>query len=161
MILSHSASSEVKLITPNIVQKNFKGVKDKVVLYNNQLGEDWLNDYIYFRRSFSSLVEVYSCTDNRIEMEYIEGEIINFRTCSKKVLHQVLLFTYDLMKASIIFCDTHGYYFVHGDMNPTNFIQTKKGIRLIEPDGFRRYNKLDMNQWVIHQMRFSTRLMNV
>lgn len=163
MIISDNERQRVELVN-DIVVKTFKGKKDSngFPLYNDQLGDVWFDRYKKYREIVPSICEVYEVTPNRIVMEYVKGEPVIFRTCSRKQLHQVLLYYYELMIGSLTYYNQYGHYFIHGDMNPTNMlIPTGSNLRLIEPDGFRESKTLDLNQFLINQMRFSTRLMYV
>jgi len=179
MIISDNERQKVELDN-NIIIKTFKGLKDPNghSLYNNQLGELWFERYKRYREIVPSICEVYEVTENSIVMEYVKGEPVIFRTCSKKELNAVLLYYYELMRGSLTYYNEYGHYFVHGDMNPTNMLLqtrdvypstvstkgTKKellNLRLIEPDGFFKHARLDLNNFIMNQMRFSTRLMYV
>jgi hypothetical protein len=179
MIISENNIQKVELDN-DIVIKTFKGAKDihGHALYNNQLGDVWFDRYKKYREIVPSICEVYEVTPNRIVMEYVKGEPVIFRTCTKKELNAVLLYYYELMRGSLTYYIEYGHYFVHGDMNPTNMLLqtrdvfpptgsakgTKKellNLRLIEPDGFFRHARLDLNNFIMNQMRFSTRLMYV
>lgn len=171
MLLSENDIQKVELDN-NVVIKTFKGAKDihGHALGNNQLGDIWFERYKRYREIVPSICEVYEVTSNRIVMEYVKGESVHFRTCTKKELNAVLLYYYELMRGSLTYYNEYGHYFVHGDMNPTNMLlQTRDAypskellnLRLIEPDGFFKHARLDLNNFIMNQMRFSTRLMYV
>jgi len=123
-----------------VTKKDDKVEKQFLTNFFHQPNYDkWLDAYNAFYNEYKCVPKIFEANENRIIMEYIEGERLdiflhNNRKDSKKILNASKKI-FELIQHFFEFSINYNIVVIHSDFNTRNFIVKKDNtLCLIDPD---------------------------
>lgn len=127
-----------------IVREGDRVIKE-YTMKRNHIDTEWLSHYQGFSNMFGGVVKVYEADPNHIVMDYVKGHNLKSMLWNNNgpMIHMNHQFSYRCFAAILQslanmaeFSSMIKSVWFHDDAGTHNFMYTKKGFILIDPDAF-------------------------